>query len=1313
MILVLVENLANIQFIGIPLTKVGIKVTEISSTPISLNDEDDFLSALYKQYLQDPNSVSPQWVEIFRRQEAQNSQTQPNTPASTENCSSTSPAPTSLGRDDLANTPPDSGNKGNETSTDPSISQPSLGVPSTPSEFTRGSRPTLARPLVKIPAASQVRSDLPPAPLAVAEDATTLYARREIAPIPSTVLEEADETVKIKGAGASVVKNMEASLSVPTATSVRSIPAKVLFDNRSVINNFLSSTTGSKVSFTHLVGYAMVEALAEMRELNVSYQLNESGKPTVVKHAHVNFGLAIDLPKADGTRSLVVPGVKAADKLDFAQFVHSYEALVNRARQNKLTPADFSGLTCTLTNPGGMGTAHSVPRLMNGQGLILGMGAMTYPAEFSGMTPEAIARLGISKVVTLTSTYDHRVIQGADSGQFLRLMEHKITGLDGFYDRVYSALKVPYSPVVWSRDIEYTDQYEVGKPARILELIHAYRSRGHLIADIDPITFVRRTHPDLNIENYGITLWDLDRFFPTGGFGGSNILSLRDILTKLRRAYCKQVGVEYMHIQDPAQRAWFQQHLETEPIALNRDEQMRILKKILEADAFETFIHTKFMGQKRFSIEGGESLIPLLDTLINAASQAGIESAAIGMAHRGRLNVLCNIAGKSISQVFSEFDGAQDPKSVQGSGDVKYHLGTEGHHTNPDGSTTRVYIAANPAHLEAVNAVIEGIVRGAQDRRNLGTEGYTVIPIAIHGDAALAGQGVVQETLNFSQLRGYTTGGTLHVVVNNQIGFTTSPTNGRSSHYPTDIAKGFQMPIFHVNGDYPDEVARVAKLAMAYRQEFHKDVFIDMVCYRRRGHNESDDPSMTQPVMYGLIEGKPTTFESYLQSLLGRGIISDQEATEAKEHFQRKLEQAFVQSRLEWQPKHNAQQVAGLDIPLNQRVATSITQKSTNTTHEIIKRIGDVHLHIPTGFNVHPKIKKLYQKRANMSVSGNIDWGFGELLAFGSLLMEGVPVRMSGEDVRRGTFVQRHATTHDLRTGKEWTPLQFLTPEQAKLLMYDSPLSEYAVMAFEYGYSLERPEALVIWEAQFGDFFIGAQTVVDEFISSAEQKWGQRSSLVLLLPHGYEGQGPDHSSARIERFLQISAERNWLVAQPSTPANYFHLLRAQAFRSERTPIVVFSPKQLLRRKAALSQIEEFVTGKFAPVIDDNKVENPKDVKTVLLCSGRIYYDLTEARGDRSDVALVRLEQLYPLPETEINEVFAQYEKAELVWVQDEPINQGAWQYVNYHLSYSQLTAGRKLRLHSRPASASTATGYGNKHKIEHEEILTEVFSDLA
>ncbi|WP_369053724.1 multifunctional oxoglutarate decarboxylase/oxoglutarate dehydrogenase thiamine pyrophosphate-binding subunit/dihydrolipoyllysine-residue succinyltransferase subunit [Kineococcus terrestris] len=1128
-----------------------------------------------------------------------------------------------------------------------------------------------------------------------------------------------DRVEKLRGPAARVVTNMEASLEVPTATSVRAVPAKLLVDNRIVINNHLKRARGGKVSFTHLIGFAVVEALGQMPSMNAAYTL-EGGKPAVLQPAHVNLGIAIDLPKPDGSRQLMVPGVREADTKDFAEFWAAYEDVVRRARAGKLTADDFSGVTISLTNPGTIGTVHSVPRLVKGQGAIIGVGAMEYPAEYQGASEETLTRLAVSKVLTLTSTYDHRIIQGAGSGEFLRIVHQKLLGEDGFYDRVFQSLHIPYQPIRWTPDISISHDDQINKTARVVELIHAYRVRGHLMADTDPLEYRQRVHPDLEIETHGLTLWDLDREFPTGGFGGKAHMKLRDVLGVLRDSYCRTVGIEYMHIQDPEQRRWIQERVERPYAKPSAAEQLRVLRRLNAAEAFETFLQTKYVGQKRFSLEGGESVIPLLDALLSRAATNGLDEVCLGMAHRGRLNVLTNIAGKSYSQVFREFEGQQDPRTVQGSGDVKYHLGTEGTFTGEDGERTKVYVAANPSHLEAVNPVLEGVARAKQDRINLAGKSFPVLPVLLHGDAAFAGQGVVAETLNLSQLRGYRTGGTVHVVINNQVGFTTAPASARSSVYCTDVGRMIQAPIFHVNGDDPEACVRVAQLAFEFRQAFDKDVVIDMVCYRRRGHNEGDDPSMTQPLMYNLIEKKRSVRKSYTEQLIGRGDISVEDAEEALRDYSAQLERAFAETKGDGgSAGGDGDSRGGLEKPSAQEADEQAADRSVDTAvgKDVIAHIGRVQANPPEGFTVHPKLRQLLDKREQMSREGGIDWGWGELLAFGSLLLEGTPVRLAGQDSRRGTFVSRHAVLTDRVTGEEWTPLLYLgknsgdpefTQEQAKFWIYDSLLSEYAAMGFEYGYSVERPDALVLWEAQFGDFFNGAQTVIDEFITSGEQKWGQRSSVVLLLPHGYEGQGPDHSSGRIERFLQMCAEDNMTVAVPSTPASYFHLLRRQAYARPRTPLVVFTPKSMLRLKAAQSAVEDFTSGTFEPVVDDVAGLDPAEVTRVLLCSGKVYYDLAAERTRRGDrtTAIVRVEQLAPLPVDRIREVTGRYD-AELVWVQEEPANQGAWQHVALGL-WKEL--GSKLELVSRPASASPAVGSAKRHQAEQKDLAERAFT---
>ncbi|MDO4887498.1 MAG: multifunctional oxoglutarate decarboxylase/oxoglutarate dehydrogenase thiamine pyrophosphate-binding subunit/dihydrolipoyllysine-residue succinyltransferase subunit [Actinomycetaceae bacterium] len=1229
-----------------------------------------FIEDLYVAFLADPSQVPPQWGELFRRWRTQ-------------------------GRSPVEE-------RQSSVPTDPQTVRAQAEV-----HAQSDSRQTDL-------AAMSTRSDLPPAPLAASQPARTPYAKSySIAASEGSLASGA--TTRLKGTARSVAANMDASLAIPTATSFRQIPVKTMFDNRMLINEHLQVSRGGKISFTHLIAYAVVEALVQMPDMNSSYELAD-GKPAIHQPEHVNFGLAIDARRPDGSRTLVVPSIKAAELMTFREFVNAYEDLVLRGREGSLGVEDFQGTTVSLTNPGGIGTTQSVPRLMSGQGLIVGVGSMVYPAEFAGTSDKALSRMGVSRVLTLTSTYDHRIIQGAASGEFLRLVETKLLGKDGFYERVFLSMHVPAEPYTWERDVEYTKSGELDKPARVARLIHSYRSRGHLIADLDPIAFRPLRHPDLALSSYGLTAWDLDRHYPTGDFMPGNDMTLREVLSQLRWTYCSTVGYEYMHVTDPAQRRWFHDRLERPRAVLTDEERFQILEKLNEAEAFETFLHTKYVGQKRFSLEGGESLIPALDAILSGAARDGMDSVAISMSHRGRLNVLTNIAGKSYKQIFTEFDGLIDPRSYQGSGDVKYHLGTEGTYTSPTGQTTGVYLAANPSHLEAAGGVLEGIVRARQDQLaeiddDVDAHEDTVLPILIHGDAAFAGQGVVPEVLNLSQLAGYRTGGTVHIIVNNQIGFTTTPNAGRSSNYATDIAKGLQLPIFHVNGDDPEAVVRAAALAYEYRQAFHKDVIVDIICYRRRGHNEGDDPSMTQPVMYSRVDSKRTTRQLYKEALLGRGEITADQAEAFEVNYQANLNHAFAEVKEAEAAARSGDEdaIAGLELPAAQQPdAGTMIGWTSATSAAIVARIGEAHLQVPDGFTLHPKIAQLFERRAKMAREGDIDWGMGELLAFGSLLIDGLPVRMSGQDVRRGTFVQRHATAHDLLTGAEWTPLDSLTHDQAKLWIYDSPLSEYAVMAFEYGYSVERPDALVIWEAQFGDFANGAQTVVDEFVSSASQKWTQNSSLVLMLPHGYEGQGPDHSSGRIERYLQLCAQENMWVCQPSTPANHFHMLRTQAYDRPRRPLVAFTPKQLLRRRGAVSAVEEFTSGGFRPVIGDDFADRA-GVDRVLLCSGRIYYDLIEERAKRGDAttAIVRLEQFYPLASSELGQALAAYPGAEIVWVQDEPENMGPWRFLATTL-FRALKID--VRLVSRPESASPSAGLTRQHVAENARLMEQAFA---
>jgi len=1130
-----------------------------------------------------------------------------------------------------------------------------------------------------------------PAPAAAASKAPAAPAPRETSP----ELADAD-TRPLRGAAARTVVNMESSLHVPTATSVRAVPAKLLADNRTVINRHLTRGRGGKVSFTHLIGYALVKAARDVPVMNNSYAL-VSGKPTVVTPSHVNLGLAIDLQKPDGSRTLVVAGIKNADTLDFTTFWSTYEDIVRRARQNKLTADDFTGTTISLTNPGGIGTVHSIPRLMEGQGTILGVGAMEYPAEFQGASADTLTELGVSRTITLTSTYDHRVIQGAQSGEFLRRMHQLLLGEDGFYDAVFASLRIPYEPVRWVADRRGATEGELPPAARVAEMIHAYRVRGHLMADTDPLESFARTHPDLDIVKHGLTLWDLDRTFPVGGFADQRLMALRDVLGVLRDAYCRTVGVEYMHIQDPDQREWIQAQVENKHDDLDTAGQLHVLKQLNAAEAFESFLQTKFVGQKRFSLEGAESTIPMLDEVLTAAASAGLDEVVIGMPHRGRLNVLANIVGKSYAQIFREFEGNIDPGSVYGSGDVKYHLGTSGTYTARDGKSVTVSMTANPSHLEAVDPVLEGLVRAKQDLIDKGEAGFTVLPLLMHGDAAFAGQGVVAETLQMGQLRGYRTGGSIHLVVNNQVGFTTAPGSARSSVYCTDVARMVQAPIFHVNGDDPEACVRVARLAFAYRQRFRRDVVIDLVCYRRRGHQEIDEPSFTQPLMYRTIEGKRSVRKLYLEALIGRGDITAADAEKVLHDYATRLENVFKAT-------HDADTDTDTEPMTIAEPPPMPTDVQTAVSAAVLAKIAQTQVEMPEGFTLHKKLAQQLAARARTATEGGIDWAGAETFAFGSLLLEGYAIRLAGQDSRRGTFGQRHAVVIDQNTGAEHTPLRSL-PGAAPFHVYDSLLSEYAAMGFEYGYALGRPEALVLWEAQFGDFANGAQSIVDEFLSSSEAKWGQRSGVVLLLPHGYEGQGPDHSSARVERFLVMCAEENMTVAMPSTPASYFHLLRRHVLGGAHRPLIVFTPKSMLRLKAAASAPDDLTSGGFREVIPDATVTDAAKIRRVLLCTGKVFHDLAAARDSagRDDVAILRVEQLYPTPEDQIVSLVEGFENAsDVVWVQEEPANQGPWGHVAL-----ALHARLGLRRVSRRAAASPATGSPSRSTAEQRQLVDE------
>ncbi|MEX2292808.1 MAG: multifunctional oxoglutarate decarboxylase/oxoglutarate dehydrogenase thiamine pyrophosphate-binding subunit/dihydrolipoyllysine-residue succinyltransferase subunit [Acidimicrobiales bacterium] len=1126
-----------------------------------------------------------------------------------------------------------------------------------------------------------------------------------VAPAPTAGADAPGEP--IRGAGARIVANMEASLGVPTATSFRIVPAKLLEVNRRVINGYLGRTRGGKISFTHLIGFAVVRAIHDtVPVMNRSFVEDAEGKPRVLQHHHIGLGIAVDIEKSDGTRTLLVPVVKDADTLDFRGFWGAYEELIRKVRSNKLSPDDFGGITVSLTNPGTIGTLQSVPRLMPGQGLIVGVGSLDYPAEWKAADPVTLADLGVSKVITISSTYDHRIIQGAESGMFLKRVEELLLGVDGFYDEVFRALEVPYEAVQWRRDINPIDrdQAMLDKQMAVANLIRLHRVRGHLIADLDPLRWKEPTMPvELDPATYGLTIWDLDREFLTGGLGGRERFALGDILHVLRDAYCRTIGIEYMHIQDPVEQRWIQDHVEGVSPELPTDDQRYILERLNAAEALEKFLATKYVGQKRFGLEGAESAIPILDAILEAAADDGLDGTVIGMPHRGRLNVLTNIVGKSYDQIFKEFEGQVDPDSIQGSGDVKYHLGQSGKFTSRTGKEISIELAANPSHLEAVDPVVVGMVRAMQDAIN-DPESFSVLPILMHGDAAFAGQGVVAETLNMSDIKGYRVGGTIHVVVNNQIGFTTTPESARTGYYSTDVAKIIQAPIFHVNGDDPEACVRVARLAFAYRQRFRKDVVIDMVCYRRHGHNEGDDPSYTQPMMYAKIEERRSVRKLFTESLVKRGQLSLEEAEHALDDYHARLQNALDATR---QSAPAAPSVARRPAPV-EGVLPAI---ETGVERSAVDRIYAALSTFPDGFNVHPKLLRQFDVRDKMWAEGEVDWALAEAMAYGSLLLEGTDLRIAGQDTRRGTFSHRHAVLVDHTNGTEHAPLAHLGPEQGKFWIYDSLLSEYAGLGFEYGYSVVAKESLVVWEAQFGDFWNGASTIVDQFVVAAEDKWNQTSGLVMYLPHGYEGQGPEHSSARVERFLTLAAEDNIQVVNCTQASQIFHLLRRQVRRTVRKPLVVFTPKSGLRAKATRSGVEELLRGSFRETIDDPHPGDVTAVRRIVLASGKVGQEALAARDDAGAlVAVVRVEQLYPWPADQLDEIVARYPQAsEIVWLQEEPENMGAWNFVKGRL-YERFDDSHTIRRVSRFESGAPAAGSHGVHVQEQAELIASALT---
>jgi len=1213
-------------------------------------------------------------------------------------------------------------------------------------------------------------------------------AATERQPAPAAITEEPrGEAIPIRGGARKIVENMEASLAVPTATSQRRIPVRLLDENRRIINKHLEENDGGKASYTHLIAWAILRALTEFPQLNDGFDLINT-EPVRLRREEVNLGVAIDVAKKDGTRTLLVPNIKNASKLRFAEFLVAYDDVVTRAREGKLQIADFQGTTISLTNPGTIGTVASTPRLMAGQSVIIATGAIEYPAEYQAMAPVALSQLGISKAITVSSTYDHRIIQGAESGAFLARVHELLVGKHKFYDEIFADLGIPYPPLRWNVDRnpfflgEDRTHEQTVRQARVMELINAYRVRGHLIADIDPLHAMPLLyHPELDIETYGLTIWDLDRLFITGGLGGTESATLREILDILRRAYCGKVGIEYRHIQSKEEKLWIREQIRrqlVEPEPIPAEIRKQLLWKLISAEQFERFLHTKYLGQKRFSLEGCETIIPLLDQLIERGAERGVEEIIFGMAHRGRLNVLANVIGKFCERIFASFEGSAHPAFPADEGDVKYHQGAVGERETASGHRVRLTLSPNPSHLEAVDPVVEGMARGRQDRmRNeqaISREEVIdrVLPVLLHGDAAFAGQGVVMETLNLAALKGYGTGGTIHIIINNQIGFTTSPEAGRSTIYSTDVARMTQLPIFHINGDDPEAVYRALQIALDYRQEFNKDVVLDVVGFRKLGHNETDEPSYTQPLMYARVKAHPGVRSIYAQRLIKEGVIDEAELNEMLAERVRRLEGSLAQAK---ELVAQKEPMSNVPTPVEELDGSEIVE--TGVSEEVIRQIAHKIAVVPEGFNINPKMVGQLARRAKMGEGTlPIDWAFAEGVAFGSLVLDGTRVRLSGQDSGRGTFSQRHAVLYDTQTGKPWAPLSELRSEEypaAHFDVFDSSLSEEGVLGFEYGYTVVAQDALVLWEAQFGDFGNGAQTIIDQYIAASEDKWKQTSRLTMLLPHGYEGQGPEHSSGRLERFLQLCAENNLQVCYPSTPAQYFHLLRRQPRPGFERPLVVMTPKSLLRLPAASSTLDQFTSGGFQPVIDDAEftagspagqprwgaLADRNLVQRVVLCSGKVYYDLIAARGtspteakgvargssptrgpqtgspagvgamkegsvrgssptvkegsaneEDSRVAIIRLEQFYPYPATLLKELVASYANAsELVWAQEEPQNMGGWTFMESRLE-RLLPRCERPRYVGRTASASPATGSYTIHQLEQAKLVEEALT---
>jgi 2-oxoglutarate dehydrogenase E1 component len=1123
------------------------------------------------------------------------------------------------------------------------------------------------------------------------------------APEPATAA-----SAPIVGPALRLLQNMEASLAVPTATSFRDLDVSVLWDRRAGLNRSLAGR-GTKLSFTHLIGWAVVRACEQFPALYHAV-VEVDGAPHRLTPPSVSLGLAVDVERKGGGRGLMVPVIKGADRLGFARFHQEYERLVAGARDGKLMPDAYLGGTITLTNPGTLGTVASVPRLMKGQGSIIATGAIR---EVAGR-----------RLMTITSTYDHRIIQGAESGLFLQQVEALLNGGHGFYEEIAeemgaegqwgrgaAAAPAPAAATAGVRGVE-----ELAHVASGMLLVAAFRTHGYLAANLDPLGAEPRGEPGLDPAAQGLTP-DVLRRIPAAVLqtyvGGE---SLADVIPRLRETYCGTIAYEIEHIASNEERQWLRRVIESgeHRTSLSDDERRSLLSQLTRVDALERFLHTNYLGHKRFGIEGLDLLVPMLRHAIELSVEQGTHHVVMGMAHRGRLNVLAHILGRPYEVLLAEFEGGREVEETLtprgGTGDVKYHHGARGTYTASRGDQLAVTLMPNPSHLEAVDPVALGYARALQTDRT-GVEALhepcCVLPILMHGDAAFAGQGVVAETLNLSRLGGYGVGGTLHIIQNNQLGFTTDVRDARSTDFASDLAKGFDVPIVHVNADDPEACLAAVRLAMMYRWKFHNDVVINLVGYRRHGHNEGDEPRYTQPSMYTAIDPHPPVRDLYVRRLIQLGVVARQQADEEAESVARELArtQESLRRDLESGTWDGAEpdRVTGLFV--------AVSEPDTAVPEATLREL-DRELHaVPDGFRVNRKLlKQLRSRQEAVEGGGDLDWAHAEALAFASIRADGVAQRLTGQDTRRGTFSQRHLVLHDSESGAEYAPLQHLTRARAPFELYNSPLSEYAVLGFEYGYSVAVPEGLIVWEAQFGDFVNGAEIVVDQFIIAGLSKWGQTSRLTLLLPHGYEGQGPEHSSARVERFLALAVEGNIRVANCSTPAQYFHLLRRQALHRETRPLVVFTPKSLLRHPRATSRLAELANGAFQPVLDDPSLPGTREqVTRLVLCSGKAYYDVvTDAeRAPAAHVALARLELLYPFPLPEVERLLASYVNLrEVVWLQEEPANMGARKWV-VPLLQQAAPPGVGIRTVSRPERSSPAEGYPAAHKAEQQRLVRE------